>query len=278
MDLIDTHQHLILRGEIGYDWTHNHPPLAKNSFTLDDYAQLTLGKGVIGTLFMEAGVNDADYQAEARLIAPMIGSFDLRGQIASCRPEFDQGFDEWLSLAPSLGIKGYRRILHELPDDLSQSEPFRRNLRKIGKAGLPFDLCVLARQLPLAIDLIRTCPDQQFILDHCGVPDIAGDGYVDWAGPLRQVSKLPNVICKLSGISAYCAPNDATVATMRPYVNHLLECFGPARMIWGSDWPVVNLRSQLGDWIDHTRVLLKHLSGAEQAAIGHQNAQTIYRI
>ncbi len=132
-----------------------------------------------------------------------------------------------MSLAPSLGIKGYRRILHELPDDLSQSEPFRKNLRKIGKAGLPFDLCVLARQLPLAIDLIRTCPDQQFILDHGGVLDIAGDGYAVWVGPLRQISKLRNVICKLSGISAYCAPNDATVATMRPYVNHLQNVSGP---------------------------------------------------
>ncbi len=277
MDFIDTHQHLIYPDRFSYDWTARHPALA-GAFTLPDYRALTASRGIAGTLFMEVDVPDDEYQDEARFVAGLVGTQGMLGQIASCRPETDAGFDAWLDEAPALHIRGLRRILHEAPDDLSRSDTFRRNLRKIGAAGLPFDLVFLARQHPVAIDLLRACPDQPFVLDHCGVPDVAGGDFARWSTTLRALAAFPNLSAKLSGIAACCAPCTATLATIKPYVDHLIDCFGPARIVWGSDWPVVNIRTTLPDWLTLSRVLIADLSPTERAAIAHDNARRIYRI
>lgn len=278
MHLIDTHLHLIYRNRLGYGWTSGIPALATGDFSLDDYGALTAGLGVEGALFMEAGVDDADYQTEARFVAGLIGKGGLLGQIASCRPEEDAGFDDWLDECAGLHVHGFRRILHVMPDALSQSPTFRRNLAKIGARGWAFDVCVLARQLPLALDLARACPDQVMVLDHCGVPDIAGGNFADWAKGIDAISALPQMHVKLSGITAYCAPGTATKTTLQPWVDHILAAFGPDRVLWGSDWPVVNLGVGLPDWIPLTRALLSGLSAHEQEQVFRGTAKRVYRI
>ncbi|MBK8085224.1 MAG: amidohydrolase [Devosia sp.] len=278
MDFIDTHQHLIYRDRFGYGWTGGIPALASGDFTLADYRGLTAGAGVAGTIFMEAGVDDADYQREARFIAGLVGTEGLLGQIASCRPEEEAGFEAWLDECSSLKVVGFRRMLHVMPDDLSRSSRFRTNLRRIGAAGLVFDICVLARQLPIAAELVRACGDQPFVLDHCGVPDIAGGAFEAWAAGIDALAELPNVSVKLSGITAYCAAGTASTETVRPWVDHVLDRFGPSRMVWGGDWPVVNLGAGLPEWIAITGELLAGLSSDEQSAIAGGNARDLYGV
>ena len=278
MDLIDTHQHLIYRDKIGYAWTAGVPALSVGDFTVEDYVALTAGRGVTATVFMETGVDDADYKAEARLVAGLVGSHGMLGQIASCRPEDDAGFDAWLEESAALHVLGFRRILHETSDDLSQTTTFRRNLAKIGARGLPFDLCFLARQLPIARALAMACDDQLLVLDHCGVPDIAGGAFDVWAQGITDLAALPHVQCKLSGISRYCAPGTASVVLLQPWVDHVIASFGPDRVLWGGDWPVVNLGAGLPGWIDMTAALLAGLSPSEQVAIGQGTARRVYRL
>ena len=282
MDLIDTHQHLILRDRIGYAWTAEFPILS-GDFTRKGYAGLVAGTGVSATIFMETGVDDADYQAEARMVSGMVGTsvggIGMLGQIAGVRPEYDDGFDAWLEEVSTLGVVGLRRILHVVPDEVSLSETFRANLRKIGRAGVPFDLNFLSRQLiPIGVPLLRACPDQSYILDHCGVPDVAGGDWAVWKAGIDAVAAFPNVVVKLSGITTYCAPGTASVALVRPYVEHLLEVFGPDRMVWGGDWPVVNLGAGLPGWISMTGDLLAGLSEAERFAIGRGTAERVYGV
>lgn len=276
MDLIDTHQHLICRDKISYAWTAGVPLLATGDFTLQDYGALTAGQGIVGTVFMETGVDDVDYQAEARWVAGLVGSHGLLGQVASCRPEDDLGFESWIEECSGLHVVGFRRILHEIADDISQTARFRRNLAKIGQRGLPFDMCFLARQLSVAKALAVACDDQILVLDHCGVPDIAGGAFENWAAGITAIAALPHVHCKLSGISAYCAPGTASVAVLRPWVDHVIASFGPDRVLWGGDWPVVNLGTGLPAWIAMTRELLGGLSAAEKAAIGQTTARRVY--
>lgn len=278
MEFIDTHQHLIYRDRFGYGWTSDIPPLASGDFTVEDYADVTEGAGIAGTLFMETGVDDADYKAEARFVAGLVGGNGMLGQIASCRPEEDDGYEAWLDECSEMNVVGFRRILHVMPDELSQSETFRSNLRKIGAAGLPFDLCVLARQLPIAADLAKACDDQPMVLNHCGVPDIAGGAFEDWAAGIDALAALPHVHAKLSGITAYCAPGTASVETLRPWVDHVLEKFGPTRVVWGGDWPVVNLGTGLADWMMITRELLGTLTAEDQAAMAATNARALYGV
>ena len=278
MDFIDTHQHLIWRDRLGYGWTAGIPALAEGDFTPEDYQAQTKGQGILGTIFMECGVDEADYQAEARYVATRVGKDGIIGQIASCRPEDDAGFDAWLEECGGLHVKGFRRILHVVPDDMSQSEGFRANLRKIGRKGLAFDMCFLARQLPIAEELARACDGQPLVLDHCGVPDIAGGAFDDWAKGIDRLAALPHVSVKLSGISAYCAPGTASAGTLKPYVDHIIDRFGPGRMVWGSDWPVVLLGAGLLPWIEMTRALIGGLTAGEQAAIAGANARRIYGV
>ncbi len=278
MEFIDTHLHLIARDKLGYGWTSGIPALAEGDFTLSDYTAQTAGRGVVGAVFMETGVDDADYQAEARLVAGMVGQDGLLGQVASCRPEDDTGFEAWLDECEGLHVHGFRRILHVMPDELSQTPTFRRNLARIGARGWAFDVSVLARQLPVALDLARACPDQPLVLDHCGVPDIAGNAFEEWAKGMTALALLPHVNVKLSGISAYCAPGTANKGTLQAWVDHVLNAFGPERLLWGGDWPVVNLGVGLPDWIALTRDLLQSLSPPEQAQIGQGNARRVYRL
>jgi predicted TIM-barrel fold metal-dependent hydrolase len=155
---------------------------------------------------------------------------------------------------------------------VSLSETFRANVRTIGAAGFPFDVNVLGRTLPLARDLARACPDVSFVLDHCGTPDIKGDGWDEWAAGLREVAACPNVAVKLSGISAYASAG-ATLDGLRPWIDHVLDAFGPSRVVWGSDWPVVNLGAGLPGWLDVTEAVLAPLSQDERDAIGWRNAE-----
>lgn len=276
MELIDTHQHLILRERLGYGWTEGMPKLA-GDFTRQDYARLTAGR-VAATIFMETGVDEADYQAEARLVAGMVGQavggVAMLGQIAAIRLEEDCA--GWLEEAGGLGVVGFRRMLHIVPDDLSESEAFRANLRRIGQAGYPFDLNLLSRQLlPVGVPLLRACGEQVIVLDHCGVPDVAAGDWEMWNAGVTALAAFPGVVVKLSGITAYGPP---VLGVVRPYVERLLELYGPERMLWGSDWPVVDLGAGLPGWIEMTEDLLAGLSEAEQAAICNGTARRVYGV
>jgi predicted TIM-barrel fold metal-dependent hydrolase len=273
--IIDTHQHLIDPALGAYSWTTGIPQLEGRSFAYGDYLREIEGTRIAGTIFMET-TPDA-WQSEAAYVAGLSaqpGSL-IRGVIANCHPEED-GFAEYLDAIAGEGLVGLRRICHVEPDDLSRQPKFVENVRSLGARGLTFDLCFLARQLPIARELIAKCPEVQFILDHCGVPDIAAGALDPWREAIRQVAALPNVACKISGVFAYCAPGQATTAAVRPYVEHCLESFGWARVVWGGDWPVCTLTSTLRQWVATSRELVSACTEAEQRQLFHENAVRIY--
>lgn len=280
VNLIDTHQHLVYPDVAGYGWTEGIPPLANKAFTLERYGELTAGSDVVGTLFMETGVDDADYKAETRFVADLArqSGSGILGVIASCRPEEDAGFEDWLDECEGLGIVGYRRILHMMPDELSTTDTFRANVRKLGDRSQPFDLCMLPKQLKLGAELAQACDNTTIVLNHCGVPDIAGGGLDPWREDIAALAVLPNVYCKLSGLLAYCEPGEANQEAIQPFVDHVLEVFGPSRMVWGSDWPVVDLANGLPDWLSVTRSLFEALSADEATRIGHGNAKLLFNL
>ena len=114
------------------------------------------------------------------------------------------------------------------------------------------------------------------VLNHCGVPSIASGEIDEWKKDITELAKLEHVTCKLSGLMAYCAPGTSSQETIQPYVDHVLQTFGPNRMVWGSDWPVVNLGKGIQEWISVTRNILSKLSEGEAEAIANANAQKIY--
>lgn len=276
-ELIDTHLHLVDRSRIAYPWLSDVPALDRD-WPYEDYETTARRIGITGALHMEVDCTAKDIGTETAMVSELMareGSL-IRGAISSARPE-DEGFAAFLDAIDPTVVKGIRRVLHVVPDDVSQSETFRANIRGLGEKGLPFDICMLERQLPLARALVEACPNTTFVLDHCGVPDIAGGGFDDWASEITRLARLPNLNAKISGVTAYAAP-DWTLGTLRPYIEHVISSFGWSRVVWGSDSPVCTLQSSLDQWVAITRAILAEVSSDEARALASQNAKRIWAL
>jgi len=278
MELLDTHQHLLYGDRLSYAWADDLPALAKRDFGVADYQYLTEDRGVAGTNFME--VDADDYQTETRYVSELAGdpANNILGLVSSCRPETDDDFNAWLEECAELPVVGYRRILHEVPNDTSQTETFRRNVRKIGAQGKVSDMVFRADQLDITHDLAASCNDMVLVLDQWGVPNVASGKIEDWKTAINRVANHSHVIGKLPGVLAYCTEGSANLEAVKPYIDHMISSFTPSRLIWGSDWPVVNLKSTLPDWIDIFPQSVGCLSIDEQTAISNGNAQRIYGV
>ena len=277
IDLLDTHQHLVMNDRFIYCWTSKIPALANRAFTYHDYLQASAGTGIAETLFMEADCEQWRDETDAVLAMVDDPSTMISGVIANARPEDRHGFDAWLDHVGGTDVVGLRRILHETTDDVSQAPIFRQNLKKLAAHDLTFDINFLARQLPIAAELVHACSDVQFILDHCGVPDIASCNTYSWRGNIKTLAGFPNVACKISGITAYCAPGTATLDTLRPVVEHCIESFGWDRVVWGSDWPVCNINSSISDWVAISKAIVKDEDVANQQKLFQGNARRLYK-
>jgi predicted TIM-barrel fold metal-dependent hydrolase len=275
--IIDTHLHIVDQSALHYPWLAGAPALNRD-FLYEEYAREAKRAGIEQTLHMEVDVDPADLEAETAYVAGKArdaGSM-LRGAIAACRPE-DAGFAGFLERQRSNPfVKGFRRVLHVMPDDLSEGALFRDNIRRLAGTGLTFDLCVLPHQIPKAAALADLAPDVQFILDHCGVPDVKGGGLDPWRENMTEIARRPNVVGKISGVVAYADADHWTVETLRPYVEHTISRFGWDRVVWGSDWPVCTLGGGLSTWIAATHALTAGASLEEKAKLLSGNAKRVW--
>lgn len=277
--MIDTHLHLIDQSALSYPWLSGVEALNRD-FRYEEYALQAHRAGITQALHMEVDVAPSDIESESDYIATLAireGNL-IAGAIASCRPEED-GFAAFLERQQANPfVKGFRRVLHVMPDDLSETALFRENINRLAGTRHTFDLCVLPRQIDKAIALADLAPDVQFILDHCGVPDIKGDGLDDWRGKITDLAKRPNVTAKISGVVAYADAQTWRVETLEPYVHHVIERFGWDRLVWGSDWPVCTLGGGLATWVAATHALLSGCSDSEKTKLFSANAKRIWNL
>jgi len=276
--IIDTHLHLIYRQRLSYPWLADVPPLNAD-FTYETYAREARRLGISAALHMEVDVAEADIEAETVMVEELRkapGSL-LVGAIAACRPETPD-FPVYLDqVRANPFVRGFRRVLHVVPDELSEGPLFRENIRRLGGTGLNFDLCVLPHQIEKAIALADLASDVSFVLDHCGVPDVKSGGYDAWKGPVAEIARRPNVTVKLSGLPAYGAEN-WKLEDMKPYFAHVVESFGFSRMVWGSDWPVCTLGGGLSTWVGATQALLSGVSLDDRTRVLAGNARRLWKL
>lgn len=277
--IIDTHLHLIYRDRLSYPWLAGVPQLDED-FRYARYALEAQRAGITDALHMEVDVAEVDIEAENLNVSALSeaeGSL-IRGAISACRPERDDFVD---FLERALGdplIKGFRRVLHVVPDDVSLSPTFHENIRRLGEAGRPFDLCVRPDQIDKAIALADLAPDVQFVLDHCGVPAIKDRGEHPWRELIGEIARRPNVAVKISGVVAYADPATWTIDDIRPYVEHAVDAFGWDRVVWGSDWPVCTLTASLSIWVAATHALTLGCSADERERLFSANARRLWRL
>jgi predicted TIM-barrel fold metal-dependent hydrolase len=279
MKIIDTHQHLWDKDLFHYAWLESLPRLDR-SFRLSDYQEATRSLEIEKTVFVECDADDEQVEDEALHILRLGDQPDSRiaGVVASGRPEKD-GFEGHLEkLRGQPKLKGIRRILHTHPDELGQGKTFIENVRKLKEYGLSFDICVLARQLPIAINLVSKCPGVTFILDHCGVPQVNERVMHPWREHIQEIARLPNVQCKVSGLVAYADPANWNPDDLRPFVDHVLESFSWDRVMFGSDWPVCTLAASYGQWVEALLSLTQAAGETNQRKLFRDNAIRAYRL
>ena len=279
MEIVDTHQHLWDLDLFHYAWLDTVPALNR-SYRMPDYLAAIKGLNVVKSVHLEADVDELFMLDETRHLLKLAEQPDnpLQGIVACGRPE-SNNFKSYLDkIVGNPRVKGIRRILHTQPDELGQGATFIENVAALSGYGLSFDICVLARQLPIAINLVSRCPDVSFILDHCGVPQVKERNLDPWRSHIAEIARLPNICCKVSGLVAYADPQNWTAEDLRPFVEHVIASFGWDRVLFGSDWPVCTLSATYQQWVETLQLITKSSGELNQRKLFHDNAVRVYRL
>jgi L-fuconolactonase len=172
-----------------------------------------------------------------------------------------------------------RHVLQDEPDPLFMlRDDFQAGIRALRDFNLTYDILIFHRHLPQTIELVDRHPAQSFVIDHMAKPAIGQRMIEPWARSMRELARRPHVCCKLSGMVTEIGRPQWTVADLRPYVEVVLDAFGPERVLFGSDWPVCLVACGYARWMEIVQELTAHLSPAERAAILGENARRVYQL
>ena len=273
--IIDSHQHFWTLARRDYGWLTPDLTALYRDFLPNDLEPDLPAHGVVGTVIVQAAPTEAEtlllleLAANWRTARAVVGWVDMTSDAGPRRLEH---------LAQNPLLRGIRPMMQNESDpDWMLQATVGASFLAIEANGLTFDALVQPHQLQTLTRLIDRYPDVPVVIDHGGKPAIATGGYQPWADDIRALSARPQVMCKLSGLLTEAGPR-TTDADLRPYVEHLLDCFGPARLMWGSDWPVLTLAGDYGGWITQARRLLQGLSADEQAQVFGRTAASFYGI
>lgn len=271
---IDAHQHYWQIGRHGHSWPPPDLPAIHRDFLPVDLAPVRAALGIERTVLIQSQASDADTDwlltlaAAEPSLGALVGWADLTAAGAPARIA---------ALAQQPKLRGLRPMLQDLPDAWILQPERAPGLAAMVAHDLVFDALIRPSHLAAIRHLALAYPTLRIVVDHAAKPDIAGGGFERWATGIAALADLPNVVCKLSGLVTEAAPGWRE-ADLAAYVAHLLACFGPGRLLWGSDWPVVLLAADYARWHDAAAALTAHLPNAARAAIFGGNAQAVYRI
>ena len=280
--IIDAHHHVWDPAQPGHGWLDALPRL-RREFSLADYAAEAGAVGVTASVLVQVLASTAETEeflaaaaATARHtpeVAGVVGWADLTADDVSGE------LGRLRALPGGDRLAGVRHLVQDEPDPNWLGRPdVRRGLRAVGAAGLVYDLLVRPPQLPAALRVIAELDEVRFVLDHGGKPEIREGRIEPWAGLIVEMAALPNLTCKLSGLVTEAGPA-WTRESFEPYVDRLLESFGPGRLMFGSDWPVCTTAASYAEVAALARELLaSRLSEQEQAAVFGTTAAALYRL
>jgi L-fuconolactonase len=273
--VIDSHIHLWDPTALDYPWLESEDELRRPFLP----AELRARAGPSAWVMVQAEAQPDDEFAELEWVASLASSEPaLVGMVVRAPVEIGRAVAELVErLADAPLTVGIRRLIQDEPVGFAQAEGFIDGVRAVGHAGLPFDVCVHAAQRGDVGPLVDACPDVSFVLDHLGKPAIAAGEWEPWRTQLAELARRPNVTCKLSGSTSE-AGLGWKEATVRPYLLHALEVFGPDRCMFGSDWPVATMTTEYQRWHDLVDDLVAGCSQAETDAVFAGTATRVYSL
>ena len=278
--IVDTHLHLWDLGKLRYPWLDNVPLLNRNHL-IEDYRKACGPVQVAKMVFLQCECDFSQFQQEAEWVTE-VASIDprIRGIVPWAPLENGDAADEALArLAANPRVKGIRRIIQFEPDPGFCLRPdFVRGVQLLERHGLSFDICIKCHQMLNTIELVKRCPGVSFVLDHIGKPNIKEGELEPWRAQLRELAALPNVWCKVSGLVTEADFEKWTAADLRPYLDHVFDCFGFDRTMFGGDWPVSTQATDYPRWVATLDEALAGCSPDELHRLYVRNAEAFYRV
>jgi L-fuconolactonase len=271
--MIDAHQHFwrIARGD--YGWLTPALGVIYRDFMPGDLASTLARHGITGTILVQAAPTVAetrfmlDIARDTPFVKGVVGWIDFEAADAP---------DVIAELAADPLLVGLRPMVQDIADDDWLLRPaIKPALDAMVMHDLVFDALVLPRHLPPLKTFIERYPKLSVVVDHGAKPLIRDRVMEPWATDIAGIAAFPHVMCKLSGLVTEAAP-EWQAADIAPYATHILKVFGPQRVLFGSDWPVVNLSGGYDRWRETALGAIAHLDEADRAAILGGNAQRLY--
>jgi len=272
---VDAHHHLWKYDPTEYGWIDDSMEVLQQDFLASDLEREAAAAGVDATVAVQARqtVEETewllDIATESKLIRGVVGW----APIASS--EFARELER-LQEQPLL--KGLRHVVQGEPDGFLDGKAFHDGIKMLEPTGLVYDVLIFGRQLAEAVRFVDRHPKQQFVLDHIAKPSIATGEYEVWSAGIGEMAKRENVACKVSGMVTEANWTTWTAEELKSYFDRILELFGPARLMIGTDWPVVNLASSYEHWWHVVQAWMKPLSAAELSLMEGEVASRIYKL
>ena len=273
---IDAHHHFWRYDPVEYGWINEAMGTIRRDFLPTHLQAEIAAAGIDGVVSVQARQTLVETTAllECARENPFIQG--VVGWVPLVSPGVAQDLE---AFAGEGKLRAVRHVLQDEPDEgYMRRDDFNAGLRTLRRFGLAYDLLIFERQLPQTIRLVDRHPEQIFVLDHVAKPRIREGMAHPWATDLRELARRENVFCKLSGMVTEADWRGWTEEQLRPYAETVLEAFGPARTMFGSDWPVCLVASSYGRWLETVRQFAAALSEAEQARIFGGTAQAAYRL
>lgn len=233
--MIDSHQHFWRYDAAQYAWIDDSMGALRRDFLPPEARRVMMAAGVDGTIAVQAqqSEQETDWLLDLADADPFI-----RGVVGWVDLAADDAERELERFAAEPRIVGIRHVVQAEPAGFMDRADFRRGVAAVGRHDLVYDILIYERQMAEAARFAAALPNQRFVLDHFGKPDVRGGSIAEWRRGLQALAALPQVWCKLSGLVTEADWQAWTPAQLRPYFDTALEAFGPARLMFGSDWPV----------------------------------------
>jgi L-fuconolactonase len=280
-NFVDAHVHLWDPFRVRMPWLDGDATLQRR-FDLDDLSAAALGLPLQQVIYVEVDVTPAYGLLEARWAADQAERDQRLAGIVAHAPMEDGGVvRSYLDALKNMGprIKGVRRLMQSESDpDFPVRPGLLEGLRLLPEYRFSFDICIRHAQLGRTVDMVRACPDTQFVLDHLAKPDIRLHNQDPWREQMAELAELPNVVCKVSGLVTEADHAAWTIADLQPFVLHALAVFGEERVLFGGDWPVVTLAASYRRWVESLDALTAHLSDTARRKLWVDNARRVYRL
>lgn len=278
--ITDTHVHLLDTSRFKYSWAAGAPKLGRD-WTIHDLEHAAKPYMIESMVFVEVDVDYPQHMDEAEWVQQLAqGDSRLKGCVGSLPLEEGPKLEADLERLSGFPVmRGIRRLIQNKSDPEFVLRPdFIAATRLLPKYNFSFDVCIYHHQFGNVIEFIRRCPEVSFILDHIGKPGIK-DGLLEpWKRHIRELSQLPNVMCKLSGVTTEADHANWTRDQLRPYIDHVIDSFGFDRIMYGGDWPVAELAGKYTDWIQVLDWATAGCTPEEKRKLFRDNGIRAYRL